>query len=83
MYHDGGANDVLYDYGIHKSGKLINPAGHWINDGFNEARQLPEDVSREQVGIEKIGNAEVLGGKNKCKDIRNKKAAWRWKKEKS
>ena len=58
IYHDGGDDDVLYDYGIHKSGKLINPAGHWVNDGFNETRRLPEDVFREQIGIEKIGNAE-------------------------
>merc|ERR1711915_32169 len=58
IYHDGDDDDVLYDYGIHKSGKVINPAGHWLNDGFNETRRLPEDVFREQIGIEKIGNAE-------------------------
>ena len=43
IYHDVGGDDVLHDYGIHKSGKLINPAGHWIIDGFSEKRRLPED----------------------------------------
>merc|ERR1712121_35493 len=54
MGHD--MNDELHDYGIHKSGLLVNPYGHWVKDGFNESINEYEDVIRKRVALKEIGN---------------------------
>ena len=72
---DLGENDIIPEYKVHKSGKLINPLGHWINNGYNETRKNYEDVFRKQIDLPPVGtekdwnktiNKKIAGIKRKC-----------------
>ena len=56
VYHD--LDDELHDYGIHRSGRLVNPYGHWVRDGYNESVNEYEDVVRRRIGLNELGNEE-------------------------